>query len=172
MNRCCAALSAAGWLTLMMLAGCAQAPPPPPPDTRAADEKSIRDAEVASNAGWKARDIEKIVALYADDATLMVPDAPLMKGKDAIRGGLKEFLMDPNLSLTFTASVVEVSKGGGLAYSQGTYTLTQTNPKTKKPVVEKGRYVTVYRKTADGSWRAVEDINNAEAPATPAETGK
>ena len=34
----------------MLIGGCSQAPPPAPPDTRAADEKSIRDGEVAWNA--------------------------------------------------------------------------------------------------------------------------
>jgi hypothetical protein len=29
-----------------------------------------------------------------------------------------------------------------------------------------------YRKQADGSWRAVEDINNADAPAVPAASAK
>ena len=109
---------------------------------------------------------------YADDATLMMPDAALIKGKDAIRAGLKEFLVDKNLSLSFITASAEVSKGGDLAYTQGTYTLTQTNPKTKKAVTERGKYVTVYRKQADGSWRAVEDINNADAPAVPAAAAK
>jgi ketosteroid isomerase-like protein len=36
----------------------------------------------------------------------------------------------------------------------------------KKAVTEKGRFVTVFRKEADGSWKAVQQINNAEAPAT------
>ena len=38
---------------------------------------------------------------------------------------------------------------------------------TKKAVTEKGRFLTIFRKEADGSWRAVEDINNAEAPPAP-----
>jgi ketosteroid isomerase-like protein len=31
--------------------------------------------------------------------------------------------------------------------------------------MEKGRFVTIFRKEADGSWKAVQQINNAEAPA-------
>ncbi len=94
-----------------------------------------------------------------------------MKGKEAMRAALKEMLADPNLALSFTATSAEVSKGGDLAYTQGTYTMTMTDPKTKKAVTEKGKYVTVYRKQADGSWKAVEDINNADAPAEPAKKG-
>ena len=39
-----------------------------------------------------------------------------------------------------------------------------TNPKTKKPVTDKGKYVTVYKKQADGSWKAVADILNSDMP--------
>jgi ketosteroid isomerase-like protein len=89
------------------------------------------------------------------------------RGKARCLPVLKQLLADPKLSLTFTTAQVEVSKGGDLAYSHGTYSMTTTDPKTKKPVTEKGKYVTVYRKAADGSWKAIQDINNADAPAMP-----
>jgi len=60
----------------MLIGGCSQAPPPAPPDTRAADEKSIRDGEVAWNADWAAKDVDKIASHYGDDAILMVPGMP------------------------------------------------------------------------------------------------
>ena len=75
---------------------------------------------------------------------------------------------DKNLALNFTTSYVEVAKAGDIAYTQGTYTLTTTDPKTKRAMTEKGKYVTVYKKQPDGSWLAVEDITDADAPATRA----
>jgi len=39
---------------------------------------------------------------------------------------------DKNFSLTFSADKVEVSKAGDLAYSQGAYTATMTNPRRRK----------------------------------------
>ena len=50
--------------------------------------------------------------------------------------------------------------------------MTYTEPRTGMTLIEKGKYVTVYKKQDDGSWKAVEDIDNADAPATqaPAET--
>ena len=148
---------------MVFAAGCTQAPPPAPPDTRAADEKAIRDGETAWAADWATKDLEKIASHYADDATLLIPDAPLAKGKDEIRKTLKVFTDDPKASLTFTTSTAEVAKSGDLAYTQGTYTMTYTDPKRKKPVTEKGKYVTVYKKQADGSWKAIQDINNEDA---------
>jgi uncharacterized protein (TIGR02246 family) len=157
---------AVGFMLVLLLffTGCTQAPPPAP-DTRAADQTAISDGETAWNADWKSKDLEKIVSHYTDDASVMITNMPEMKGKDAIRAGLKPLLGDKNISLSFTPMSVEASKSGDVAYSHGTYTMTMTNARTKRPVTEKGKYVTVYKKQADGSWKAILDINNADAPA-------
>jgi len=147
----------------LLLAGCAQAPQGPP-DTRAADQKAISDGEIAWVADWKSKDIEKIVSHYADDAILMETGMPAMKGKEAIRSGLKVFLDDKNLALTFAPTSVEASKSGDLAHSYGIYTATITDAKTGNPVTETGKYVCVYRKHSDGSWKSILDINNPDAP--------
>jgi ketosteroid isomerase-like protein len=96
----------------------------------------------------------------------------LMTGKDSIRAGLKEEFSDPNSSLDFHTTKVEVAKSEDLAYSQGTYTYSSTDPKTKKAVIEHGNYVEVYKKQPDGSWKVVEDIATQEAPPAPAKTAK
>ena len=41
------------------------------------------------------------------------------------------------------------------------------NPASKKPQSDKGSYVTVYKKQADGSWKAASDIATNETPAIP-----
>jgi uncharacterized protein (TIGR02246 family) len=155
---------------LFVLAGCSDTPAPPA-DTSAADQKAIKDGETQWAADWGAKDVDKIASHYADNATLLVPDAPAVKGKDAIKSALQSYITDDHLSMNFTTGTVATSKSGDLGYTQGTYTMTMTNPKTKKVETEIGKYVTVYQKQADGSWKAVEDINNADAPAateTPA----
>jgi hypothetical protein len=38
-----------------------------------------------------------------------------------------------------------------------------TNPKTKKVLTGKGGYVTVYKKQADGGWKAIVDIDSEDA---------
>lgn len=147
----------------MVLAGCNATPPAPTVDV-AAEEAKVRDAEATDIKSWAAKDVEKILAFYADDATLMTPGMAAMKGKDAMRPVLKGLLADPNLKLEFSAQRVEVGKSGDVAFSQGTYQMVVTDPKTKKPVTDKGSYVTGYKKQADGSWKAVSDINVSELP--------
>ncbi|HUI79568.1 MAG TPA: SgcJ/EcaC family oxidoreductase [Bryobacteraceae bacterium] len=155
-----------GTFLLLALAACNTAPPAAPAVDLSAEEGKIRDTETAQmKQGWGAKDIDKILAFYADDATLMTPGMAAMKGKDSMRSMLKTLVADPNLKLEFAAQRVEVSKSGDVAFSQGTYTMVVTDPRTKKPVTDKGSYVTGYKKQADGSWKAVSDINVSELPA-------
>jgi len=134
------------------------------PDTHDADVKAIQDSEAQWNQEYAAKDNDKIVAHYADDAILMVPGTPSTSGKEAIRATLKEMVADPALSLKFHATKVEVAKSGDVAYTQGTYTMTLTDPKTKQVIHDHGSYVTTYRKQPDGTWKAVADIATSEVP--------
>jgi uncharacterized protein (TIGR02246 family) len=154
-------------LVLLQVA-CTQAPPPPPADTRAADEKAIKDVEAQWLKDIQAKDVEKSIAHYTDDASFLLTDLPIQTGKDAIRATYKQMMADPNLAVDFASTKVEVAKSGDFGYSQGTYTMTTTDAKTKKPMTEKGKYVTFFKKQADGSWQAVQDILNGDAPPTPA----
>ena len=152
----------------VVLAGCNQAPPPAAPDTRAADAQAIRDLEKAWEQAFATKDVDKIAVVYADDASSFMPNMPVLNGVPAIKAVLKSMVEDKNFAITFAATKVEVSKASDLAYSQGAYTMTLTDPKTKKAVTEKGKYVTAYKKQADGSWKAAADILNADGPAAPA----
>lgn len=134
-------------------------------DTREADMKAIKDNEAQWSQDFASKDPEKLAAHYADDAVLMGPGMPASSGKDAIRKTLKEMVSDPALSIKFQPSKVEVGKAGDLAYTQGSYTMTMTDPHSKQVVNDHGSYVTIYRKQADGSWKAVADIATSETPA-------
>lgn len=162
MNRWLARLAPLTFLAMQF--GCTQAPPPAPPDTRAADEKAVRDMEVAWGKEYTGKDLDKVMAHYADDASALMPNTPIRTGKDSIRPLFKDLLADPNFALDIQTVKVEVAKSGDVAYSQGAYSFVSTGPK-KKPITEKGKYVEVYKKQADGTWKVVEDMNNPDAPA-------
>jgi len=164
-NRYC---WAAAFALAVILAGCKQAPPPPAPDTHDADVKAIRDVETAWDQAFATKDVDKVGAFYADDASLFLPDAPVVNGIAAIKAADKPFLSDKNFSLTCASDKVDVAKSGDLGYSQGTLTITMTDPKTKKVLTLKGKYVEVYKKQADGGWKAVAVIWNEDARPSPA----
>ncbi|MGA9060472.1 MAG: SgcJ/EcaC family oxidoreductase [Terracidiphilus sp.] len=158
----------AAFALTVILAGCKQAPPPPAPDTHDADVKAIRDLEAATLQAFAAKDLDKIGAIFADDASGLPPDSPALSGIAAIKAWWKPLLADKNFSFSFASDKVDVAKSGDLAYSQGANTWTMTDPKTKKLVTGKGKYVTVYKKQADGGWKAVANIGNEDAPPAPA----
>jgi uncharacterized protein (TIGR02246 family) len=144
----------------------------PAPDTRQADVRAVRDVESAWVKDIGAKDVDKFVAYYADDATLLMPNAPALNGKEAIRAALQPMIADPKFSLTFQDTRAEASRGGDLVYTTGTYTMTSSAPKNPKSIrTDKGKYLTVFRKQPDGSWKAVADMINSDLPlAQPART--
>jgi len=145
-------------LSLMVIA-CSQTT-----DTHDADAKALQDNETQWVQDWASKDSDKLLAHYADDAILMAPGMPPSSGKAAIQNTLKEMAADAAMSLKFQASKVEVAKSGDLAYTQGSYTLTMTDPQTKQVINDHGSYVTTYRKQPDGAWKAVADIATSEVP--------
>lgn len=158
MNLHSSALSTLGFL---ILAGCSHTATP---GTREADARALRDGELAAFVkDWAGRDSTRIAAHYTDDGNLIVPNVPMMTGKDAISSGMKGALADPSWSLALQPVQVEVSRAGDLGYTRGTYVLTASDPASKKIATEKGRFVAIFRKQPDGSWKAIQDINNAES---------
>jgi len=133
--------------------------PVPPPDTRKADEAAIRAASADWSKAAQAKDLDKATSYYADDAVFFVNNGARVKGKDSIKMAWKPMLETPGPGLTFETTYVEVARSGDLAYEYGAYDL-KTEAKKGKVADEKGKYVVVWKKQADGSWKAVADINN------------
>ena len=159
-------LSAVAALALPLTA-CNQAAPAPAASTHDADVKAIQDGEAQWVADWASKDANKLAARYTDDAVLMTPGAEPFSGKDAIAKILATWVTDPAVSLKFQPTKVDAASSGDVAWSEGTYTLTMTDPASKKVVNDHGTYVTVYKKQADGSWKAVSDIASSSVPMTP-----
>jgi uncharacterized protein (TIGR02246 family) len=153
----------AGWLftSMVALSGCAPAPD--------AGVQALKDTEAAWMKDAATRDPEKFLAHYSEDASLLLPGQPAMAGKAAIRASLEPMLRDPRFALSLHPAKVEVAKSGDLGFTQGTYEATGTDPSTGQSATEKGNYVTVFRRQADGRWKAVADMisPNAPPPAKP-----
>jgi uncharacterized protein (TIGR02246 family) len=150
----------------LVLAACApqaQAPPAPPPDTRAADEAAIHAAVKEWSASAQAKDAAKFASFYAEDATVMFEGALDVSGKAAISEAIGGMMQDPNFALSFAANKVVAARSGDLAYETGTYEMTMSDAK-KKPATQKGHYVVVWQKQADGAWKVVVDTPVSDPP--------
>lgn len=130
-------------------------------DSSSADAKAIQArSELWSKAG-SIKDSASFATFFADDATVMLPNEPAFKGMNAIKQVLTPMMQDPNFSLSFTTDKVEVS--GILAYTQGAVTFKSTG-RDGKQLVDTGKYLTVWKKQPDGSWKVIDDIFNSDLP--------
>jgi ketosteroid isomerase-like protein len=155
---------------LIILAGCSHTPAPAVA-SRETDIKSLRAAQEAAIEAFASKDADRMVSAYSADASLMFPNSPILQGED-LRTAIKALAADPNFSIQFSTDKAEVAKSGEVGYTRGTYTMTMSDPNTRKPFREKGKYVTIYARQADGSWKMIEDISNADAPAIPVALAK
>jgi uncharacterized protein (TIGR02246 family) len=165
--RTIAVLASAG-LTIV-LCGCGSEAPKV---NKGAIEKSIEAVEKGMRKAANDKDAAAFAGNFAADAVMMTPGNQPMRGADAIQAGMKQLLSDPNFKVDFASDRVEVADAGDMAAARGSYTLTVTNPVTKKAFDDKGSYVTVFKKQKDGAWKAVLDCDVSElpppAPAAPA----
>jgi uncharacterized protein (TIGR02246 family) len=131
-------------------------------------EQALRDLDAQWSAAAATKDLDKTVSFYSDDAIVMPPNASAARTKEAIRSAWKEVLTSPGSAVSWKATKVEVAKSGDLACVSGTYEETTTDA-SGKPVKDRGKYVEVWEKQADGKWKCGTDIWNSDLPAAPAE---
>lgn len=123
---------------------------------------AVKSVEAEMLAAFHAKDAPKLSSYFASDALLAVPGRTV-QGTDAINKANAEDLNDPAFKLNFTNERTDVAQSGDLAYTSGSFQVTFTNTQTKKVESQTGTYVTVFRKQADGSWKAVADIATPKA---------
>jgi ketosteroid isomerase-like protein/mannose-6-phosphate isomerase-like protein (cupin superfamily) len=119
-----------------------------------------RAALLAADRAWSEsiKDADKFMSYFAPDGSLYPPGMPVATGTEAIRKMFDEMTAAPGFSLAWRATRAEVGAGGDVGYTVGTYEMSMGGP------TENGKYVTIWRKQADGQWKVVEDIANADAP--------
>jgi uncharacterized protein (TIGR02246 family) len=134
-----------------------------PPDTSAADQAAIKDAEAQWAKAAAAKNADETVSYYADDASMLAPNMPIVFGKQAIRGVWGQLMANPGFSISWESTKVEASRSGDLGYDIGTYQLAMSDPQGKS-MSDRGKYMVTWKKQADGKWKAVGDMFNSDMP--------
>ncbi len=127
-----------------------------------ADEKAVRDADAEWSRVAGAKDLDKTVSFYADDAMVLPPNQPMVTSKTGIRNLWKGFL-DSLTDISWKTTRVEMAKSGDVGYLIGTYAMT-----TKDGTKDTGKYCEVWKKQADGKWKVAVDMFSSDLPAIPA----
>ena len=121
---------------------------------RSAIEMVIATFEKAANL----KDAATIANLYTEDATLLPPGSPPVKGRASIRAFWQAFF-DAGASDAKVRVVEVASEGGDLAYEIGAFEANMPQPQGGTARAE-GKYVVVWKRQPDGTIKMVADIFN------------
>ncbi|MCY2958848.1 MAG: DUF4440 domain-containing protein [Planctomycetota bacterium] len=123
-----------------------------------------RAAIVANDGAWlkalRAADWTAAAATYTKDAMLLPPNGPAVTGRDAIRAW---FVAGPPI-VSMEIEELEIEGCCDVAYLRGTYRLA-VSPPGLGTIREKGKYIEIHRKQADGTWLKSHDMFSSDDPA-------
>lgn len=144
-------------LVAVAASGCA-----PTVDT-AADKATIERLYPEWAKAAQERDWERWRSFWAEDAVALPAGAPMVSGKKAIEEYYSEHEFgDPNrIFHDLQQTYVEVARSGDLAYSMGVADSSFSDSEGK-PVRAKGKWIKVWKKQGDGSWKCIINIWNRD----------
>ena len=150
--------SCAGLISVLLCAAACSGPAPEEFTTK--DAGTIRQQHEGFVTAFNAKDVQKILGLYAENSVFMPPNEPIIRGKDA----LKDFYNDlfKRGATNLRMEIAEVSGHGPLAYQSGTYEL-DWRPDTGTPGRDRGKYLFVLRKMGNG-WKYEYTMWNSDLP--------
>ena len=128
------------------------------PDLRA-ENMAVSAADAGRSAAVAARDVKRFADALAEDVIFVAEGAPLAVGRAAIATLWADLFKQGGPSLTWRPTLSYVAASRDLAYTEGEFLSKATGPDGKQST-RSGRYVTVWRKGLDGTWRVVVDIGN------------
>lgn len=146
-------------LFALLLSACAAGEPAV---DAAAEEQAIRELDARWNQAIADRDVDAIVALYADDGYLAPTNAPRIAGHDALRDAWTHMLDLTEGQAVITPVDIDVARAGDMAVETGDYRLSVRNG--GQLMEDSGKYVVVWKKV-DGTWKVAADIFNTNLPA-------
>jgi ketosteroid isomerase-like protein len=95
---------------------------------------------------------------YAEDAAVLPPDSAHVDGRANIQAFWKGAI-DAGLA-DLALKAVEVGSSGDMAFEVGEVSFLAPD-KTGAPSTVTGKYIVIWKKSADGVWRLYRDIWNA-----------
>ncbi|OFW03726.1 MAG: hypothetical protein A3H96_04330 [Acidobacteria bacterium RIFCSPLOWO2_02_FULL_67_36] len=139
---------------VLALSVCACAGPAEQEFTRA-DAEAIRKADVDLTAALNAKEVDKVLAFYADSSVFMPPNAPTLRGKEPLKSFYDDMVAK---GAKMEMNATDVAGHGPIAYASGSYSLT-FDAGTR----DRGKYLRVLRNMA-GTWRIEYTIWSSDLP--------
>ncbi len=126
---------------------------------------AINKADSAWDIASSQNSAEGWLSFYTDDAIMMPPGEAVCTDKSSREKSIKNMFAYPGVKMRFQATKTEVSKSADLGYSTGPYQFSYLDASGKE-VKEIGKFCETWKKQADGSWKCIVDIWNADPAPT------
>ena len=124
-------------------------------DTKAESEKLMQASRAWSKEAGQ-RNTEKVLSYWQDDAIMISPNQPSLKGKQAISEMVKGSYADSSFSISWEPMSAEVSNDGSMGYIIETSAITMKD--STGTHTQNFNAITIWKKQTDGSWKNVVDI--------------
>lgn len=125
-------------------------------DTEAEGERLMQTSRDWSKAA-EARNVERTLEYWSDDAVMISAGEPVLRGKQAIRGMVEGSIKNPDFNISWKPISVEISESGDMGYLLEESKIT-TKDSVGREQVQNFRTVTIWKKQKDGSWKNVVDV--------------
>lgn len=129
--------------------------------------KDFRQDVMAADRAFDARTAEQRidgwVAHFAPDGKMVRRSGEIVEGHEAIRKYMGPVLAEAGASLRWAPEFAEASKSGDLGYTCGRSKF-KGRDEAGAAVESDGRYVTIWRRAADGAWKVALDIGVSNPP--------
>lgn len=124
-------------------------------------EQDIKDVTMRFGEAFNRGDVAAAVEFYTDDAKFLHPNTEIVSGKQAIKEFFETGRVFGLRRINFES--IEVGYDGDLAYERGVINM-DLEPEGGQAMVDKGKYLVVMKRQADGSWKVAVDIWNSDLP--------
>lgn len=129
---------------------------------QAEDVAAITSAFDEAVAALHAGDAAALAAFFTEDAIRMAPNQPADIGREAIQS-IFETVFD-QFTLKLTAQTEEVEVAGDWAFARLNYTETATPKAGGEPIEDNAKWLMIFRRGPDGSWKVSHEIWNSDNP--------
>jgi ketosteroid isomerase-like protein len=131
--------------------------------TKGGMDQVLLAADKAWEKVYSAKDLSKSVAVCDEQGSLLWPNTPIVIGKKAIAKAILDDFSSGDL--TWHVNAVGVARSGDLGYTSGLYE-SKWKSAAGAPATDNGKYLTVWKKEADGTWKVLFDTFNSDRPLT------
>lgn len=105
---------------------------------------------------WEKGNPEMVAAIFTDDAVMLSQGGRVFKGRQQILERQKAAMQGVTRPVKVSVITVKIWLDGDTAYETGKYKYEYTEK--GKPTTEEGRYVTMWKRQSDGSWKLSMDM--------------